>query len=168
MWLATQHGFFSLVRKGPDEYHLRARERRDIENARELLLGDAKKKESAALEIREWDRADYRFRLVLPRRLALIFVAEVAARIDYSNFKGRIHDTPDQAHKGPAYMRVWSTLYSLQPLDELDELPLGLPYGDREDPWADLGEPDEIDQELQEFGHRQAGAAERGQGWPHK
>lgn len=32
MWLMTKHGFYSIVQKKPDEYHVRARERQDLQN----------------------------------------------------------------------------------------------------------------------------------------
>lgn len=32
VWLMTEFGFYSIVQKRPDEYHIRARERKDLEN----------------------------------------------------------------------------------------------------------------------------------------
>jgi hypothetical protein len=43
MWLMTKHGFYSIVQRKPDEYHVRARERLDLENLlKRVPLPDAK------------------------------------------------------------------------------------------------------------------------------
>jgi hypothetical protein len=36
MWLMTKHGFYSIVQRKAGEYHVRSRERHDLEN---LLAG---------------------------------------------------------------------------------------------------------------------------------
>ena len=33
MWLMTKYGFYSIVQKQQGEYHVRSRERKDIENS---------------------------------------------------------------------------------------------------------------------------------------
>jgi len=57
MWLATQHGFFSIVQKESDLYFIRARLRQDLENLKQLAELDD--------EIHEWPQADYRFRIMV-------------------------------------------------------------------------------------------------------
>jgi len=32
MWLMTKHGFYSIVEKLPGEFHIRSREREDLQN----------------------------------------------------------------------------------------------------------------------------------------
>lgn len=41
-------------------------------------------------------------------------MATLASSIDYSNFKNRIHDLPDQAGKLPAYSQLWSRMLVYQ------------------------------------------------------
>ncbi|MCC6352322.1 MAG: hypothetical protein IT577_00470 [Verrucomicrobiae bacterium] len=106
MWLCTQFGFFSIVQKRPGEFHVRARVRRDLEN----LAGLG----GSAWEIIETADADYRFRIVVDQRAVAAILAQLAERIDYANFKGRIHSLPDQAEKGPAYGKLWGNLLALQ------------------------------------------------------
>ena len=42
-----------------------------------------------------------------------------AREFDYPNFKGRIHDKPDQQDKLPAYSRLWSQMLAYQTAQEL-------------------------------------------------
>jgi hypothetical protein len=92
MWLMTKHGYFSVVEYRPGEFHVRSRERQDIENlVARVPLPTAK--------IVETPEADYAVRLVVDRdtvRKIMVFLAET---LDYSNFKGQIARTPDQRHK---------------------------------------------------------------------
>jgi len=34
MWLMAQYGFYSIVRKGENDFHIRARAKNDLENLR--------------------------------------------------------------------------------------------------------------------------------------
>ena len=62
MWLCTQIGFFSVVRKSADVYHIRARVRRDLENLKGMMAVDL----GATLpDIQEWPAADYRWRIIV-------------------------------------------------------------------------------------------------------
>lgn len=45
---------------------------------------------------------DYAGRIIVGRLEVSVIVAALATSIDYSNFKNRIHDTPDQEAKLPA------------------------------------------------------------------
>ena len=88
MWLATQYGFCSMVRKNQDEFHLRARVRRDLENLREITGVD--------VEVHVWPAADYRYRMILCKADASAVIAAVFKHLDYANFKSRIVALPDQ------------------------------------------------------------------------
>lgn len=113
MWLCTQHGFYSIVQKGEDEFHIRARLRRDLENLQKL--GGWKWKIHRSLN------ADYRFRAVVTRReIAPVFM-KLCEAINYSNFKGRIHELPDQRGKGDAYSGFWHSMWSVQARAEESE-----------------------------------------------
>jgi hypothetical protein len=92
MWLMTKHGFYSIVERRHGEFHVRSRERRDIENLVERVpLPDAK--------IFDTPEADYAVRLVVDRDTVRKIMVLLAETIDYSNFKGQIARTPDQRHK---------------------------------------------------------------------
>ena len=101
MWLMTKHGFYSIVEKQAGEFHVRAREKRDLENLKQIAqLDDA--------EIVETPHNDYACRIIVGRDEMLRVLAALGENIDYDNFKNEIHDTPDQAHK--PYAKVWKVL----------------------------------------------------------
>lgn len=113
MWLCTQNGFYSVSKKRPGEIHVRARMREDLENLTQV----AARMDTAALDWtihRSAPPADYRWRIVIDEQQLCELMVAVAEDIDYSNFKGRIHDTPDQAEKSPAYSNLWHDLHQLQ------------------------------------------------------
>jgi hypothetical protein len=101
MWLMTKHGFYSIVRKKPDEFHIRSRERRDLENlVKGVPLPDAK--------IVDTPEADYACRIVTDGTTVLAVLDFLGRTLDYHNFKGKIDATPDQKHK--PYHEVWGVM----------------------------------------------------------
>jgi hypothetical protein len=106
MWLATQHGFYSIVQKESDLYFVRARVRHDLVNLLTLLDWD--------LEIHQWEQADYRFRIILNREQLLEVMVHLGSALDYPNFKGRIYEHNEQFHKLGAYHKIWSVMADLQ------------------------------------------------------
>ena len=109
MWLATQHGFFSIVQKESDLYFIRARVRQDLENLVQLAGLEGEQS-----EIHEWPQADYRYRIFVDFETLLEVMVQLTARLDYPNFKGRIYEREDQAHKLGAYHRIWELMSDLQ------------------------------------------------------
>lgn len=109
MWLATQYGFFSIVRKEEDLFFIRARVREDLEN---LLAMACLKDENAG--ICTWPETDYRYRIVVDLEVLLEIFVQLAAGIDYPNFKARVYEREDQAHKLGAYQKIWSLMADLQ------------------------------------------------------
>jgi hypothetical protein len=102
MWICSKLGFFSIVQKGPEEFHVRARFRRDLENLA-LACGES-------FQIRQNNLNDYRYRVILaPAALPHVFRA-LAASIDYPNFKAEISHHSDQAKKLNAYHNLWTDL----------------------------------------------------------
>ena len=101
MWLMTKHGFYSIVQRAPDLFHVRARERQDLENlvSRVPLPGAV---------IVETQDADYACRIIASRKTVLAIMDFLGATVDYPNFKDKIHTTPDQRHK--PYTRVWQVM----------------------------------------------------------
>lgn len=103
MWLITKHGFYSIVEKEPGIFHVRARERADIEN---LLQGVP----LPEVEILESNSNDYRYRVIVGKDEVLNIMRFFGDTIDYSNFKNKIAATPGQSHKHHAYGKIWSVL----------------------------------------------------------
>lgn len=109
MWIFSTSGFFSITASPEDAsfMQIRARERHDLEALLTLTGMDA--------EIIETPNADYRFRLIVtPHAVGGVLLA-LGNGITYSNFKGAIAKTPDQAHKEPGLHRIWSIHRDWQP-----------------------------------------------------
>jgi hypothetical protein len=105
MWLATKHGFYSIVFKSNGHYHVRARVRQDLDNLIRLVRLE--------VVIHEWPLADYRYRIIVNRRDFSGIMAALALDLDYPNFKARIAATPDQRDKLEAFHQVWEVLATL-------------------------------------------------------
>jgi hypothetical protein len=100
MWLMTKHGMFSIVEKRPGEIHVRSRERADLENL-------VNRVPLAGAEILSSTATDYRFRIIIARAELMRILQFLGESLDYSNFKGEVGRTPDQALKEPLYHEVW-------------------------------------------------------------
>lgn len=101
MWLMTKHGFYSIVCKKPGEYHVRSRERLDLENLlKGVPLPDAM--------IVDTPKADYACRIVTDGATVLAILEFLGKTLDYANFKGKVDATPDQRHK--PYHEVWDVM----------------------------------------------------------
>lgn len=101
MWLMTKHGFYSIVEKCPGEFHIRSRERQDLQN----LIDRAP---LASCRIIETPDADYACRIITDRDTVRFLLRFLADSLDYANFKGMIDATPDQRHK--PYHAVWDVM----------------------------------------------------------
>ena len=106
MWLATKHGFYSIVQKSADEFHVRSRVRKDLENL--LQLTDRR------APIHDWSGADYRYRIIVTKAGFTEVMAMLATSLDYPNFKSAIARTPDQRDKLDAFHRIWAIMAHLQ------------------------------------------------------
>jgi hypothetical protein len=103
MWLFTVHGFYSIVQKGPAEWHVRAREKQDLDNLKKLTRLRIKVQES-------YPGSDYAWRMLVGKRgIGLIFEA-LGQDITYGNFKGEVGRRRDQAAKLPAYHEIWALM----------------------------------------------------------
>lgn len=106
MWLFTKQGFYSIVRKEDDEWHVRARARSDLENLNRLAgTGHA---------IHRSEGADYRWRMVVPGAEARALVGRLAEDIDYANFKGAVARMPGQADKLGILHEIWELMWRYQ------------------------------------------------------
>jgi len=106
MWIASKFGFFSIVRKGEDQFHVRARVRTDLENL--LVAADLDEK------IHESDLSDYKYRLVVGHDAVRKITSALAETLDYPNFKNKIAETPSQESKLGAYHQIWEIMYGEQ------------------------------------------------------
>jgi hypothetical protein len=105
MWLCTQLGFFSIVRKSPDEFHIRARCCEDLATlASTIALPEP---------VESYPGSDYPWRILCdPADLTRLF-ALMSASITYGNFKSAIASHPTQYNKLDVYhdihhqMVVW-------------------------------------------------------------
>jgi hypothetical protein len=97
----TKCGFYSIVQKRPGEYHVRVREKKDLEN---LIAGVP----LANAEILTSNETDYRARIIVAKPAVSKIMAFLGDNIDYDNFKDKIDRTPDQANK--PYHEVWHVL----------------------------------------------------------
>ena len=106
MWLATKHGFYSIIQKEQGVYYVRARVRRDLENLLQVCGLDS--------EVHVWPTADYRYRIIIGPEELLRVVVALTATLGYSNFKGCVAQQPDQRDKLGAYHEIWATMSNFQ------------------------------------------------------
>lgn len=100
----TKHGFYSIVQKETGLFHVRARERRDLENlVQRVPLADQKIHISKV--------TDYPYRIIVDRASVLKILLFLGETLDYGNFKGMIHETKDQRSKSSVYGKVWRALF---------------------------------------------------------
>ena len=101
MWLMTKHGFYSIVEKQPGEFHIRSRERGDLQNLIERVpLADC--------PVIDTPDGDYAARIVADRDTVRSVMQFLVDSLDYSNFKSEISRTPDQRRK--PYREVWGVM----------------------------------------------------------
>lgn len=96
MWIFSQEGFFSIVRK-PDGYHVRARQREDL-----VRVG--------LTPIKSFAGSDYPWRAILDQAGHAKLLETLGRSVDYPNFKGRIATREDQRHRLDRYHKIWSLM----------------------------------------------------------
>ncbi len=117
MWIASNIGFFSIVKKtshlnedGPEVHVVRARDKGDLTR---LLAKSSEApgftwRNDSVTQIHSWDYSDYRYRIYVEEAedFAAIF-STLSATITYDNFKDEILKTPHQLKKYKAYEDLW-------------------------------------------------------------
>lgn len=103
MWLFTVHGFYSIVQKAPGTWHVRAREKRDLENLKKLTKLRIVIEES-------WPGSDYPFRIIVGNKAKDLIIQALGDDVEYGNFKGEVGRRPSQAGKLPAYHEIWAIM----------------------------------------------------------
>ena len=132
MWLFSRFGFYSIVYK-QGKTLIRARVREHLQN----LIGFAVEHRlagAARWEIAEWDRADYRWRIIMSKAASVRLVTLLADDVEHDNFKGACWSQVSAGKLDRPYERalheVWEVMGRLQ---------AGGPYGRRE--VEDVGMP---------------------------
>ncbi|UJP65462.1 hypothetical protein [Mongoliitalea daihaiensis] len=102
MWIASTDGFISIVqhRELPDMLMVRARVQKDL-----LSLFSSE-------QIVEILDADYRFRVLVPKKEMAAIVAQKILDLDYPNFKSKVARVPSQKDKLAAYHEIWGVMWS--------------------------------------------------------
>jgi hypothetical protein len=95
MWLCTQLGFYSIVHKEPDTFHIRARCREDLDQLAQAA--------GTGTPIASCAGSDYPWRILCSTADLPRFMSALTASIDYGNFKSAIAASPTQRPKLPAY-----------------------------------------------------------------
>jgi hypothetical protein len=106
VWIATTRGFYSAVqdRGNPSRILVRARNKKDIDNLKDLLP-----------DSKPWKAkdSDYAWRLSCTVAEWAEVMAKLALEIDYPNFKDAVQKVSPQ--HASVYHRVWSVLLDLAP-----------------------------------------------------
>lgn len=111
MWIYAKTGFYSVVHKPPcreDELLVRVRCKDDIDKLQKLL----KSEYQFNGEVIDSPKADYAYRMIVPRETFASFLANVAMLMDYDNFKNTIGRKDYKRHD--AYLRCWDAMYEWQ------------------------------------------------------
>ena len=107
MWLFTQFGFYSIVKKKFNKvdppYQIRSRSKRDLEN---LIAGA-----SLDAEVITTKQSDYRYRIVASQEDLEKIMKWQLKHLNYDNFKGRIGKLDDQRNRASVYGKVWGLLF---------------------------------------------------------
>ena len=107
MWLFTNAGFYSIVKKpGYEDLTVRARSADDLERLRQRHLP------SLGPTI-EGGGTDYPYRVVVSADDLASAIAEIVRELDYSNFKSEVGTRmgPDRAG---TYHRLWTALLDIE------------------------------------------------------
>lgn len=104
MWIMTEQGFVSAVRKpGMEDLTVRSRDRRSLVGLAEL----------AGVSITHTRSGDYPYRIVIGKDVMSQWLTGLVATLDYSNFKSHVHGVlgHEWAH---TLSSVWSTMHDVE------------------------------------------------------
>jgi hypothetical protein len=115
MWLMTQMGFFSIVKKGgKNTWTIRSRCKKDMDNLKEFA--------SLKGNVIITSKSDYHYRILISGKELQTLFEKLPDSIEYPNFKQMIHAHPEQAEKYPFYRGCWETMWMYQLLKERNGL----------------------------------------------
>jgi hypothetical protein len=97
MWIFSQDGFYSIVKKGT-KYHVRTRREKDLVNV-------------GLTAIKSYAGSDYPWRAILTSRAELQrLMQKLGNTVNYPNFKARVWDREDQRYRLGAYHKIWAIM----------------------------------------------------------
>lgn len=97
MWIFSQNGFYSIVKKGR-EYHVRTRREKDLVNV-------------GLTAIKSYSGSDYPWRAILPSRAELQrLMQKLGNTVEYPNFKAYVWNREDQRHRLGIYQKIWAIM----------------------------------------------------------
>lgn len=132
MWLFTNFGFYSVVRKkedGDQYLTIRGRTRSDLDRLRKRYLPKASSPVENA-------GTDYRWRVRCTKDDLAAAMPKIVRHIDYSNFKSEVARSLS-ADRAKRYGKVWDALYGLDEDKPEPEEPQGwdgLPWPEKASP----------------------------------
>jgi hypothetical protein len=105
MWIFMNDAMISIVehRDDSDKVFVRARKRGDLQN---VFGQDA--------EVIETADADYRFRIIVPKKTIAEIIFNRIINVDYDNFKNSVNEYD----RSRAYHDVWEIMYGYQATSE--------------------------------------------------
>jgi hypothetical protein len=106
MWLATEYGFYSFVRRAPDRYIIRARTRGELEN---LLSATAFER-----EIYHLPEDGYPFSLIVSREDFARIMAGLALALDNPVLRRRVPGEGEAGDGTASFHRIWTLLSDLE------------------------------------------------------
>jgi 8-oxo-dGTP pyrophosphatase MutT (NUDIX family) len=122
MWLMTNIGFFSAVRKaGTDFLTIRARVKNDLDVLRAKYLPDLSATVGNA-------GTDYPWRATVSHASFAAAISKLVADIDYGNFKNEVAVRQGKG-RAKRYQKVWEALYDLP--DDVQPEPAHLPWNEK-------------------------------------
>lgn len=113
MWIFTIYGFFSVTQpaiRGRGKLQVRARRREHLERLIDAHFSECPAGKPDILTTLD---SDYRYRIVVPKRVWLRVMRDMTAEIQYSNFKNAAAAMGDQEYVDAAN-GVWMRMLSLQ------------------------------------------------------
>jgi len=113
MWIASKFGFFSMVKKG-EEWHVRARAKKDLNNLLRAVFPKVSMYKVKGIKILSWDKADYKYRIVIDARVLSRIFMVLEDTLDYDNFKAEVGKTAGQKNKLDIYHHWWSDMRRYQ------------------------------------------------------
>lgn len=103
MWIYTKYGFYSIVFKPNEGWHIRARVKEDLKR-----IG------LEALE--SYKGSDYPWRAIVGKQEIDRIFNLLGESIDYSNFKGQISSDPEQSNRHDIYFDIHGRTCNLEGL----------------------------------------------------
>jgi hypothetical protein len=116
MWIASTSGFLSAgqANDNADNLVVRSRVKADLSPLIEFVTTHTMG--AIVPEIITYEHSDYPWRIVAPKTVVSLFVAQQVMDVDYGNFKGAVAAEQGKP-RANVYSSVWTALLGLERLD---------------------------------------------------